>query len=293
MHHSIRLLTCKSLRNGILPSQSWAASRASTRHCARQTPLMSQSRLAATGQSQVLEVGKFKGLSYSECWAQQPEYCRWLLSRSEKMGEDYRSFIDFLKAQDGIESADGGDDASTGSGFASYGQGTGRDPNISTWQPRDSAPHPTGHAVSGSSILSFGKHRGRTFQEVLSEHPDYGEWMLKKADSKSSEDDRPPSENMQAFVDFVRGTGKSTPVRAYTPARHEYDSHPGHELSSGKWNIKFGSKHPGRSFEEVYAADRNYCEFMTSQVLSSDKGSSKDVLAFVIYVLHRKAQEQH
>lgn len=252
---------------------------------------MLQSRLAATAQSQLLEVGKFKGLSYSECWAQHPDYCRWLLSRSEKMGEDYRSFINFLKEQDGIESADGADDTSTSSGFASHGLDTGQDPSISTWQPRDSA-HPTGHADSGSSIVSFGKHRGRTFQEVLSEHPDYCQWVLKKADSKSPEDDRPPSESMQAFLDYVRGAGKLASVRAPAPARHEYDSQPGHELCSGKWSIKFGNKYAGRSFEEVYAADRQYCEYMTSQVLNSDRSSSKDVQAFVIYVLHRKAQEQ-
>merc|ERR1712039_865439 len=157
--------------------------------------------------------------------------------------------------------------------------------------------------VSGSSIVSFGKYKGREFQEVWSEDPSYCQWVLKQQDSKSPEEDR-PSESMQAFLDYVRQAGKAGKPgkagkankpdwpRSQTYARSESGLEQDSPLVSGKWSVRFGAKYAGRSFEEVYAADKKYCDYMTSQLLNSDKLSSKDVMAFVVYVLHRKAQEQ-
>merc|ERR1712146_244668 len=109
---------------------------------------------------------------------------------------------------------------------------------------------------------------------------------------------------MQAFLDYVRQAGKAgkpgkagkankpDPPRAQTYARPDSGLEDGSPLVTGTWSVKFGAKYAGRSFEEVYAADKKYCDFMISQMLNSDKTSSKDVMAFVVYVLHRKTQEQ-
>merc|ERR1711935_484904 len=107
--------------------------------------------------------GKYKGQAFQETLQIDPEYCVWVLSVAEepRASPAVRAFAAWL-----IEH------------IAEL-----------TVALEEHTP------VTG--ILTFGKHKGKTFGDVLHLDPDYCMWALKT----SEKDD---DEQFQAFADFVK-----------------------------------------------------------------------------------------
>jgi len=229
-------------------------------------------------QRQVLDVGKFKGLTFAECSAEQPEYCARLLTRADNVGDKYRDFLHYLR-----ENATAGRaDAVASVGPSGFG---------------DAATAATG---IGELVMNYGKYKSLTFEQVSVLDPQYCQWTLKKQQEDSS---KPPSAFVRWLLERPLGPAvEQAPAAPHSAPggkrrgawgpREASTSHqseaPRPPLGSGDWQITFG-KHKGRTFHEVLSTDRQYCEWMVNAVLKEVK-HTQDTLAFVVYVQHQFLQ---
>lgn len=173
-----------------------------------------------------------------------------------------------------------------------------------------------------NTAIGFGKHRGRTFGDVLRADPKYCNWVLTEAKRKPAS----CSGAFSAFVNFLHGQGIQVQQGGpeHVDERQPEDSfwqRPSDEpkvastvqescnemprgdasadlasgsadLASGQWKVTFGEKHVGVSFQEVLATDAAYCDFVIGQVLHSMTPPAawidSQVLSFVAYVQHMR-----
>lgn len=129
-----------------------------------------------------IDFGKHRGLTFGECRRDHPDYCEWLLKQPENSRTvQFREFIEkhaSLSRAPVPPPETGGWGASGRSGGSSTGQGQ--------------------RNVSGrSETIDFGKHRGKSFEEICQTDVQYCQWAVKFA----RKPDAFPS--MRAFAAFV------------------------------------------------------------------------------------------
>merc|ERR1719401_2309794 len=99
----------------------------------------------------MLDVGKYQGQSYGQVLQSDPDYCHWVLSKSQDPDSS-------MALQ-----------------------------HFAAWLADQEVPEPTAVAAdSDELIISFGKHRGKSYEEVLQEEPDFCRWALSKAQDPDS-----------------------------------------------------------------------------------------------------------
>eukprot|EP00397_Hematodinium_sp_SG-2012_P046793 GEMP01052992.1.p1 GENE.GEMP01052992.1~~GEMP01052992.1.p1 ORF type:complete len:272 (+),score=32.45 GEMP01052992.1:194-1009(+) len=147
-----------------------------------------------------------------------------------------------------------------------------------------------------STILTFGKHKGKAYDDVIHNHPRYVEWMKTLTHQSSG---------ALEFLNYARTAGTSkadsstedaAPVPYRRPeqtadnfrARTTSYKHP-HEVSpvTGSCTLTVG-KYTGWSFQSVFEKDSRYCLFLATQV--HEKMADPNLLHFVIYCQQRWLQ---
>jgi hypothetical protein len=101
--------------------------------------------------------------------------------------------------------------------------------------------------ADGSATVTFGKHKGRSYADVLQEEPYYCQYILGQADSGESS-----NPNFLAFATWLRS--QDVP-----------DGPSGMGDAGGSGTVGFG-KHKGTSYEKVLQGDQEYCQFVLNQV---------------------------
>lgn len=90
-------------------------------------------------------------------------------------------------------------------------------PQIHTSAPAPKAsPAPSGSSdASGSAMVEFGKHKGKSIAEVFASDPEYISWLAHKRELKNAPDGKPYRKDVaftEACRSFLASKGSSTPV---------------------------------------------------------------------------------
>jgi hypothetical protein len=254
--------------------------------CPAENSSMAPLRVAARGQasadlgSQLMTMGKHRGVSFKEVLARDPQYCDWVLNNNSE-SENFRPLVEFLRTHNfGSEDARRTDFEPAEQQQRTHFQGSRSPP------------------AGGHETLNFGKHRGLTFEEVVRQQPDYCQWILREADSRVARGEL-LKDHFSALVNYIQasGLGCPSPRRSYSsgsyggrdPARSQAVPD-GTDLISGTWQVEFGQKYKGTTFEQVVVQDKNYCDYIVNQVLHSSSPKGGNMMAFAIYVQFVKFQ---
>jgi len=176
----------------------------------RDQEIPSSSRMPAG--SSVLRVGIHKGKTYEEVLLSDAEYCRYMLGEIDVDGNSgLAAFLEWLRDQE-IPSS----------------------PQMPV----------------ASSILRFGQHKGKTYEEVLQSDPDYCRYMLGdiEADCNSPR---------AAFIEWLH----DQPI----------PSSPQMPMPAGSSVLLLGHYY-GKTYEEVLQLDPEYCRYMLDEI-QADRNS--------------------
>mmetsp|Transcript_30890 Transcript_30890/g.67644 ORF Transcript_30890/g.67644 Transcript_30890/m.67644 type:complete len:211 (-) Transcript_30890:251-883(-) len=155
----------------------------------------------------------------------------------------------------------------------------------------------SGSAPSAAeALVGFGKHKEKTYGEMLAKEPGYCQWILKAEVQETSHP------NMLDFHAFVKehaaelngkapaaaparrragfGTAEQRAERG-APAPSEQPT-----IFSGKRTVSFG-KHVGKTFEEAFEENQHYCRWLVDRVVKKGVDKDKAAAHFALYVLHR------
>jgi len=218
--------------------------------------------------SGTLTDGKHKGQTFEEVQASDPGYCKWVLGLQSPKAT-MKPFIEFLqnqKAGGGSEPAASGGasdtgSSSTGGGGTSFG--------------------------SGSDVIAFGKHKGKTYDQMESQEADYCRWLVKNAKENPS---KPPND----FVKYLMAKN-GDPVPSGGGGGGGFAARPklnadGVPLKNGDWICNFG-KHSGLTFAQIYEKDRSYLQWFVKTTLDDTKTPRAESLALALYTMHRDGQQ--
>mmetsp|Transcript_67201 Transcript_67201/g.160999 ORF Transcript_67201/g.160999 Transcript_67201/m.160999 type:complete len:447 (-) Transcript_67201:119-1459(-) len=230
--------------------------------------------------SATVPAGKFKGLSYEDVMRDHTYYCKWLVGQGHMDGGPLKDFADYLRHSQGGPLPSG----SPGQSFSSpYG---GRTPSY----------HPGGaskglsEGLMGSEVLRFGKHKGKTFQEVAAEDSSYCSFVLRSKEESGNQ-------NLLRFAQYLEahqgqpqsqlpggsGGGRST---AFQPSASSSAFQVSSAVPSGSEVLKFG-KHRGKTFEEIYEEDQQYADWA---VRNANQGSNGNLTVFASFVKARRQE---
>eukprot|EP00397_Hematodinium_sp_SG-2012_P024743 GEMP01025789.1.p1 GENE.GEMP01025789.1~~GEMP01025789.1.p1 ORF type:complete len:271 (+),score=51.35 GEMP01025789.1:55-867(+) len=146
--------------------------------------------------------------------------------------------------------------------------------------------------------VSFGPHKGKTFDEVIHQYPSYVEFLeqqwptaetRKFLEYSATIRKQHRSENSNAPSVASTATASSSSMPPSIPstsqtgldARSYFDAAP---RINGSNLMTFG-RHAGLTFENAFQLDSAYCQFLVKAALEEQK--SDDVLRFVCYVQRR------
>ena len=127
---------------------------------------------AATGSS-TLPFGKHRGKTFDHVLANEPDYCRWALGADSPTGA-LKEFQDWLKPRKDSLSA-----AATAFTAATAATATAVT-TVAPYHRPATAFRYGSSAPTGSSTLCFGKHKGRTYADMLAKEPEYCGWVQDK-----------------------------------------------------------------------------------------------------------------
>lgn len=171
----------------------------------------------------IVDFGKHSGTTYTDMLETELDYCKWVASQveNEDCSESMRRFGDWIKA---------------------------RMPDIQSVQQAEAQPG------SDSGVVSFGKHRGKTYEAILLEEPDYCRWLLQQVEE--SDDVQPATgefaewlqQNQEALDDALA-------------------------LKDANLSVGFG-KYRGRAYEEVLAEDPDYCRWVMESSEQADASTT-------------------
>eukprot|EP00754_Rhynchopus_humris_P046764 Rhum_TRINITY_DN6302_c0_g2::Rhum_TRINITY_DN6302_c0_g2_i1::g.19643::m.19643 len=103
-------------------------------------------------------------------------------------------------------------------------------------------------------LITFGKHSGKTYIEVLQGEPGYLEWCRKQTN---------PSGALRDFIDYtVRRTGNPLPEAPPPQQRRSVAANSSHEKDGEVFT--FG-KHRARTFLDVYRTEKGYSQWAEKQ----------------------------
>ena len=132
---------------------------------------------------QLVGFGKHAALSYQQLFETQPGWCSWFvksytekLEKAEKQSPAGRALGEYLQGKGVTPSPSSPTRFSPSS---AKGQGPSAKGQYGQYDRSDQGQH--GKLVDGQWVLSFGKHKGKTFAEVMSQDPDYCEYCVNLA----------------------------------------------------------------------------------------------------------------
>jgi len=134
---------------------------------------LSRAPVAATGSS-ILSIGKHRGKTFDHMLAKEPDYCRWALGADSPTGA-LKEFQDWLKPRKDSLSA-----AATAVTAATAATAATAVAAVAPYHRPSTAFRHGFSAPTGSSTLSFGKHKGRTYADMLAKEPEYCGWVQDK-----------------------------------------------------------------------------------------------------------------
>eukprot|EP00435_Cladocopium_sp_Y103_P029896 s2184_g7.t1 len=124
--------------------------------------------------------GKHSALSYDDLVKVEPGYCSWVktkyakdLAAGETMNPNFRALGEHLQGVKLPASADKGRPRSSGNWSKGAPASTSKPQGAS-----GASANEQGQLVDGKWLMSFGKHQGLSFAEVLSKDPSYCEYMV-------------------------------------------------------------------------------------------------------------------
>eukprot|EP00747_Dinoflagellata_sp_TGD_P216943 gnl/TRDRNA2_/TRDRNA2_89409_c0_seq2.p1 gnl/TRDRNA2_/TRDRNA2_89409_c0~~gnl/TRDRNA2_/TRDRNA2_89409_c0_seq2.p1 ORF type:complete len:292 (-),score=49.85 gnl/TRDRNA2_/TRDRNA2_89409_c0_seq2:42-917(-) len=177
-----------------------------------------------------LTFGKHRGRTFADMKDNEPEYVSWALSQSEPSGA-LADFIGYLKAE-GV-----------------------------TKDNRPARPAPAEPAMMAENVLTFGKHKGRTFAAVKDTEPKYVLWALEQKE---------PSGDLADLVAYLKAVGVSeNPPTALPP------------VELGPETLLTFGQHRGRSFGDVMRNEREYALWALEQY---SKSPSTELKGFIDYL---------
>lgn len=149
--------------------------------------------------------GKHSGKTFQQVLEDDPNYCEYFLTQVHTDSESVNRFIHYLK-------------------------------NNTTEREKEEVD-------LGDTKLDFGKHKGKTFKEVLSEDSGYATWFAEREARTSVQKlfQKYISENLVVEEDEVEEAEEVS--------------------DEGDLKIEFGTKHRGKRFSEVLRDDTQYCEW--------------------------------
>eukprot|EP00747_Dinoflagellata_sp_TGD_P021778 gnl/TRDRNA2_/TRDRNA2_128694_c1_seq1.p1 gnl/TRDRNA2_/TRDRNA2_128694_c1~~gnl/TRDRNA2_/TRDRNA2_128694_c1_seq1.p1 ORF type:complete len:199 (+),score=20.35 gnl/TRDRNA2_/TRDRNA2_128694_c1_seq1:32-628(+) len=130
----------------------------------------------------VLAVGRHRGRTFADVKANDSGYVAWVLSQPEPSAH-LQTFVEYLRAEESIGGLPLTDQA--------------------RYPPASVHGHPPNMTLPrvGGTVLTFGRHRGRTFADVKANETGYVSWALSQP---------APSAHLQAFVEYLK-TGLASP----------------------------------------------------------------------------------
>jgi uncharacterized protein (DUF3820 family) len=141
--------------------------------------------------------------------------------------------------------------------FSSYGGGPYYpeefDDNASLMPPLPGEDDGDHAQQDGSTILPFGKHKGKTFAEVFDSEQGYVSWVCGQSELKGL---------LLDFKEYCANRGVSAPAQqqqSSQPSRKRDADEASHSSSQGMITV---GKHKGRSFEDVMQSEKNYTEWI-------------------------------
>lgn len=170
----------------------------------------------STGLANVLPFGKYRGKSYEDVLDEHPEYCEWA-AKTAAMPDATSGLLEFVAWLNKSAPAS----------------------QMTAWKEQAKA------IEVGENVVAFGKYRGRAFEDVLLEDPDYCRWVV---DADKVED---RSEVLHSFASWLGARIKPAPPPLHTDI------------------LNFG-KHTGRTFAEVFSEDYDYCRWVAKTAMSQD-----------------------
>jgi len=240
-----------------------------------------------------LDFGQFKGKTYEEVLASDPDYCDWVLREAAwpnpayYPGEGLLKFAAYIQqVRPELKTTAKRERVNNIVQFGKYKGHTfeavlKRDLQYCTWLTAQEGPSPTQtyrfkrwlgqrdisalNATSGQSenVVKFGKHIGSTFQMVLKVDPQYCEWLLSQEDSQLGPD-------VKLFKDWL----KTQEIPPEGERREDI--------------ITFG-EHKGKSFQELLEEDQEYCEWAVDQVSKGTQSPRSNLYKFVAWMKERLA----
>jgi hypothetical protein len=291
----------------------------------------------------VLPAGKYKGMAFEDVYAKQPRYCSWVLTRGEALGDTYAEFLAFLRAKPRVEAPRDEPPAAPATPRAAPAvvaqmarQDPVNQPNHEDFQAQShqnaqsSSSYHDSHSGRGDARVGFGKYKDLTYEELLSNDPEFCSWVRRRA-SEAGADVSPAFRALAAYlagVELPQKTGfsrasKSLPrqefnnrFQQYPPTAWNAQSQSSGDptrvndavaterpqmnhrpkktgtLMSGCWPLTFGKKHNGTTFAQVLRDDTPYCDFVVNTVLQADDKVNPDMLAFSVYILYQALEQQ-
>jgi len=275
-----------------------------TPHSSAAVSATSASVSAVTGEV-VVAFGKYRGLSFSEAFAKDPRYCDWVRSQASdpEASENLKDFAKFLadaKKRQTSESSDRSVTARDDPADIDMPVAWEETPHMDAftelphgvadaWGVVDqeygvssTSPPPSAQAQATSDTIVFGKYKGLSFAEALAKDPRYCFWIKKESAKEDA------GENLKAFAAFI----KSEAAVGGATEQEEKKASPGAStdgptIASGELLLGFG-KHQNLTFEQVYATDLQYCDWLARTVLDDKGKANAKMVKFAVYILHRR-----
>ncbi|CAE8623786.1 unnamed protein product [Polarella glacialis] len=245
--------------------------------------------------SALCRFGKHKGKTFEEILANEPDYCRWILSLAPGEAGPLEGIQVFLlESQKEFGAVEGPQAKPPFKSGKRRGQThdikvVADDPDYGVPQSGPEAsgsvvPHVTKRQTQKGALasklagkppqavtFSFGKHRGRTFKDVLSDDPEYCEWVLESTPGDG------PLADLQAFL-LEKKELYSAALAAQKP-------------QGGNAKLQCG-KYRGKTFQNVLVDDPKYCEWVLG--LKSQDGVEEGgrLAGFQTFLSERKADPQ-
>jgi len=213
--------------------------------------------------SWTLKLGKHKGKSFQEVYEEDQKYCAWAIqtAASGEAKGSLGSFAEYVKAR-GVVPAEAATASTSSQGHVAQ----------------------SSSASSGSKKLSFGKHMGKTYEEVANQQKPYCDWVLKSVAEGSN---RNPQ--VTEFAQYIKSRAESpnaSPVQVDVTGASELEATEREgPLPIDEYKIVEGL-HKGRSFKDVFEQEQDYCRWLVEHHFDNGVPGTP-MWHFIAYTLNR------
>jgi hypothetical protein len=205
---------------------------------------------AGTGES-LVGFGQHRDMTYEDAMTMEPDYCEWVLRTYEEDDDPKPALVAFAEwlQSEGFEvrSQDDGD---------------------------ESAPH------HGRLRVGFGKHRDLTYEEIVTEDPDYCDWIIRTYE----EDPDEAGFALRNLAQWLLEQGHVYPSKGDTGGGASDN-----DGSSRK--VGFG-RHGSLTYEEALEEDADYCRWVLDTYHNNEDDPSPALEAFARWLEEKGFPEE-